>query len=246
MADVNIRYQLDLLLRLLDATTGTEIQERDVRFQQKGQAVHMISKGGGIYLCINRKRENFFLQVNIYGYEEKTILINFALLDESIPLMDIYMIPKETISGIAVLTFQGMLQGISEIQAVSYGSSHVFIQEYDERKKIVSLFNPHKLELEHTDYGIIHGEQEDYENIQIEKHISSIAIKITEGLKEEFQVNSPIERVIFGSVDLDGNYLLRVRDEGSKLLYLVKYKVNGEFRCQKIDFHNLEQVQLAM
>ena len=63
-------------------------------------------------------------------------------------------------------------------------------------------------------------------------------------LQEEFAVNAPICRRLFGRVSGDGSFLLRVRDDGKRQTYLVKYVVNGETRYKSVDFHNLEGVTL--
>lgn len=244
MADAVINHRLDLMIRFIDTTTGTAISERTVKLKKNGQDMHMISKGGGIYICINQERENFLLHINIYGYEEKTILIDYSLLDAQMPIRDIYMIPKENNPRTTVLSLNGIRKGISDIQAVNISSSNVFIQEYDERKRIISLFNPHKLKMQHVFYGIVHNEKEDYEIIQLDKRISYTSVKINPGLQKPFQMNDPVERIIFGSVTENGEYLLRVQDNSNNLIYLVKYTIDGVSKCMKVDFHNLKEVNL--
>lgn len=244
MADAVINHRLDLAIRLIDTTTGTAISERNVQFQRDGQVMYMVFKGGGTYICINETRDNFSLQITIYGYEESIVAIDYSKLDEHMPLKDVYMIPKENNPGTTVLSLQGVRKGISDIQGVNVSSTFVFLQEYDERKRILSLFNPHHIDMDHVYYGVVHGEKEDYENIQVVKMKSDSSIKINPGLQEEFKMNDPVQRVIFGTTREDGSYLLRVPDNAQQAIYLVKYTVDGMSHYKKVDFRNQKEVQL--
>ena len=48
-------------------------------------------------------------------------------------------------------------------------------------------------------------------------------------------------RIIFGRVSEDGEYVLKVRDSGGNLTYLVRYEVGDEVRFQEIDFNSEEK-----
>ncbi|MDD2973425.1 MAG: hypothetical protein PHE02_15000 [Lachnospiraceae bacterium] len=244
MADAVINHRLDLALRFIDTTTGTTISEANMRLQKNGHEIHMITKGGGIYLCINVERDNFSLNINIYGYEEKEVFIDYSVLDQQMPLKDIYLIPRENNPRATILSISGIRKGISDIQAVNARSAFVFLQEYDERKRILSLFNPHHVDLDHVYYGVVHDEKEDYEAIQVSKLISDSSIKVKEGLQEPFQMNAPVQRIVFGSTKPDGSYLLRVQEDAMQVIYLLRYTVDGAVHFKKVDFHDLKDVKL--
>jgi hypothetical protein len=49
-------------------------------------------------------------------------------------------------------------------------------------------------------------------------------------------------RVIFGSVSEDGEYLIRVRDSGEGLRYMLRYEVGDEVRFMETDFKGEEKL----
>ena len=48
-------------------------------------------------------------------------------------------------------------------------------------------------------------------------------------------------RVVFGSVREDGEYMLKVRDSGQSLRYLVRYELEDEVRFSEVDFKALKE-----
>ena len=48
-----IRFRLDLLVRLIDTTTGGSVEERNVRFFRDGKVVRPATRGGGNYVFLN-------------------------------------------------------------------------------------------------------------------------------------------------------------------------------------------------
>ena len=92
--------------------------------------------------------------------------------------------------------------------------------------------------MENVHYGLISGDRTYYEHFMVTNEVPPDMVKLKEPLTETFPVNSQISRVIFGNVSPDGSYLLRVRDNAEQLIYLVRYRVNGEIRFQTVDFHH--------
>lgn len=96
----------------------------------------------------------------------------------------------------------------------------------------------------HSYYGLLHSEKTSYETFEIMEQIESNKVILRAPLSEEFAANDPICRRIFGQVDETGRYLLRIRDDGKKQVYLVRYVVDGEVRYQSVDFHEAKEVTL--
>ena len=65
-----IKARLDLLVSLVDTTTGATVNERNVSFLRDGQPVRPEYRGNGTYVFINTGREDFLMQIKVYGYEE--------------------------------------------------------------------------------------------------------------------------------------------------------------------------------
>ena len=240
-----IHHSLDLLLRLIDTTTGYEAEERDVHFYEDEKEIFPMRRGTGCYVFINYERKDQRIRVRAYGYESTTVDINYENMDSVVPVKEVFLIPSENLSkGEPVISFAGRLPKISEIEAVSLEPSGCTISSYDERKRIIKMFKTKQTAMENLYYGLVNTEKNSYEKFIVEKEISDNSIKIREALKEEFSINSPIARIIFGSVTEDGAYLLRVRDNRKELKYIIRYVVGGKENFQEIDFRNPEKTTL--
>lgn len=241
-----ITYRLDLAVQLLDTTTGRVIEEHNVRFQRDGHPIRPLPRGGGTYIFTNSGRMDFTMQVAVSGYETKTVEIVYERLDNRVPIQAVFLIPSEnTAKGETIMSFSGHLSGLEEIEAISLGYAPCTIQEFDERKRIMKVFQKGKgAFLEDVFYGLLSKSGESYERVEIIKETANGTYKVRETLKEPFSINSPLSRIVFGKVDSKGEYLLRVRDMSEDLRYLVRYMVDGEERFQVVDFRQLEGVRL--
>lgn len=241
LKDGVIRTTLDLLIRLQDTTTGLSVEETSVKFLMNGQEFRPTSRGFGNYILINYGRENGLMQVMGYGYEPFTTYVDYDKLDERLPTVDVFLIPSESTSGShKLLSLQGNLKGLSSLECIHPGRPLSGIREFDPKKRIMTIYAPNRrMNMVHSYYGLLHSERKDYEVIEITEQIDNNKVIVKEPLQEEFAVNDPICRRIFGSVDEEGNYLMRVRDDGKKQVYLVRYVINGEVGYTSVDFHEI-------
>ena len=245
MKESIIRYRLDLLIRLIDTTTGAEVEERRVRFWKDGQPIQSIPRGGGNYVFLNCGRDDYELEIEVYGFERCKVSVSYEYLDSQLPIKEVFLMPSENTGvGQRVITFSGVLPGLEEVQAVHLGEARCCISEFDEKKCIMKLFKTHRSAMTDIHYGLIHMDSQDYEPFIVEKEMSDFAIKISQPLQQSFSVNSLIARVVFGSATSEGKYCIRVRDNSTNLFYLVRYVVKGDVRFKTIDFHHLEEVKL--
>lgn len=234
-----IRYRLDLLVRLIDTTTGGSVEEKNVRFFRDGKAVRPVARGGGNYVFLNCGREDFELEVRVYGYDPFRMPVRYETLEDAMPVIEAFLIPSEnTHPGYPVLGLSGRLPGIRFIQAVNVNATCCCISEFDERRRIMKLFGMHRSGMDGIHYGLIHPDRQDYEPFAVQKQIGNDSVKIDRPLKEPFSVNAPISRIIFGNVAAEGDYCIRVRDDRERLLHLVRYVVEDEVRFQMVDFHH--------
>ncbi len=239
-----IRCRLDLLVRLIDTTTGAVVEERNVRFLRDKEQIRPIPRGSGNYVFLNSGREDFTLTVNARGYDICRKAVSYESLDRQMPIMEVFLIPSENTTGQPVLTFSGRLSGMESIQAVSLGASRCCISEFDERRRIMKLFKTHRSGMDDIYYGLIHLKEGSFEPFEVVKEITADSVKVKEPLKEPFSVNSPIARIIFGRVTEEGDYVLRVRDDMERLVYMVRYVQEGSEKFKILDFRHLEEVTL--
>ncbi len=241
-----IRTRLDLLLTLKDATTGLPVQERDVRFRRNDEVVFAHSRGEGSFVFINVGRENGLMQIDAYGFEPKNLKVDYETIDPVLPNIDVFLIPSEnTRRGESILTLSGQLSGLEAVEAIHPGRPVTSIREFDKKKRIMTVFQPNRrVNLTEIYYGLYNVEKGTFEDLEVRDELPGKKVRLKKTLEEEFTLNSPICRIVFGQVEEDGTFILRVRDDGKNLKYLVKYIVDGETRYKEIDFHELEGVTL--
>ena len=219
-----IHHRLDLVIQLVDTTTGVAVEEPDVRFFIEGRQCWPIPRGGGNFVFINTGRRDSTLTMKVYGYETAVVDVQYEQLDNVMPLKQVFLIPSEKLAkGERLCSLTGTLQGLEEIEAVSLSQSNLCYSEFNEKKCLLKLF-------------LARG--------RLSMEVPPNMVKLKEPLTETFTVNSPIARVVFGDVSPDGSYLLRVRDDAQMVRYLVRYRVNGEYRFQTVDFHQCADNEL--
>ena len=241
-----IRSTLDLLIRLQDTTTGLSVEERGVKFIFNGEEIRPTSRGFGNFILINFGRESGLMQVFGYGYEPFTTYVDYDKLDERLPIVDVFLIPSENeTSGQEMLSLSGTLKGLSSLECIHPGRPVSGIREFDPKKRIMTIYAPNRrMNMIHSYYGLLHSGKTSYETFEIMEQIEGNKVIVRAPLSEEYAVNDPICRRIFGQVDETGRYLLRVRDDGKKQVYLVRYVVDGEVRYKSVDFHEAKEVTL--
>lgn len=241
-----IHHRLDLVIQLVDTTTGAAVEEQDVRFFIEGKQCWPIPRGGGNFVFINTGRGDNTLTLKVYGYEDAVIDVQYEKLDKVVPLKQVFLIPSEKLAkGERLCSLTGTLQGLEKIEAVSLSQSNLCYSEFNEKKCMLKLFLARgRLSMENVHYGLISEDRAHYEHFEVVEEVPPNMVKLKEPLKETFTVNSPIARVVFGNVSPDGSYLLRVRDDALVVEYLVRYRVNGEDRFQVVDFHQCMENEL--
>ncbi len=240
-----IRHSLDLVVRLVDTTTGLVVEEGNVRFWKNAEAAQPIPRGNGNYVFLNRGREDCTLEIQVRGYERCRIDVRYEELDKLIPIQDAFLIPSEELSGgQPVLSLTGRLSGLKSIQAVYSGLPVCTASGFDERKRIMTLIQDFPPGAEGVPYGLIHSEGKSYEPFVVSERISRRTVRLAQTFAEPVTANSPISRIVFGQVDEEGNYCLRVRDDSDRLHYLIRYVTDGGIGFLEADFHDLTQVKL--
>ncbi len=233
-----IHWKLDLLVRLIDTTTGMAVEESDAGFLKDGRQVYPVSRGSGNFVFENCGREDCRLEITVYGYEPCTLIIRYEELDERMPIAEAYLIPLENaVRGGPVVTLSGQLPGLDQIQAASLGLPRCRVSEYNARKRTLKLIKTNSAGMYEKYYGLIHSDGRTFEPMCVEKELSENELSLSRPLTEPCSQKDPIVRIVFGSVSPDGHYTLRVRDDSDQLFYLIRYVVNGETRFKTVDMH---------
>ena len=72
-----IRCKLDLLVRLIDTTTGAEIEERNVQFFRDHKPVQPVPRGNGNYVFLNCGREDGSLDIKVWGFDPCQVSVEY-------------------------------------------------------------------------------------------------------------------------------------------------------------------------
>jgi hypothetical protein len=62
-------------------------------------------------------------------------------------------------------------------------------------------------------------------------------VLVEEPLRKEHKLNDKIFRIIYGSVDPKGKFVLKVRDDSNSLPHLIHFAKDGKEYFREIDFH---------
>ena len=235
-----IKAKLDLLVRLVDTTTGATVDERNVLFMRDESQVRPDDRGSGTYVFINTGREDFLMRIKVSGYEEYVTRVRYEELDPNIPECIAFLIPSEKAKrGEGFFSLSGNLPFLEALEAVNLSRIACTANEYNKKKLLLNVFSSAGawVTLENRDYGLLQPDKQSYEKIEVLGNEGPQYIRLKSPLEKEFTSNLPIMRIIFGNVNENGDYLLRVRDDGGDQTYLIRFVVNGEVKFQVVDFY---------
>jgi hypothetical protein len=246
MKPVLIQYHLDLLINLVDTTTGSLIEQRNVRLYHGDELLKAINKGTGTYILYNTGRKDFVLKACVQGYEEQVTGIEYKSLDERQPFLTLYLIPSRShADALSMCTLEGNLPGIVELEAVALGAQICEYKEFDARKKILTVINPHKRSLEAVHYAIVNQKEMTYEHVTVVRNITVNTLKLDRIPKIQNGADITVNRIIFGSTDPQGRYLFKARNDSSQLKYLIRYLVKDSERFKCVDFNQPDTMMLT-
>jgi len=236
--EIEIRHRLDLVVRLLDATTGKSVNERDVNFFEGDKRIPIVIKSDGMIIILNTDRVNTVLSVKVRGYETASIIVEYGESKQTFQERDLYLIPEGNgYQRDSFLTICGEMEGIELIDAISVDVKDRTILSFDTRKNILQYLGS---ELMEKDYGIFHKEEMTFESFRIRRRVNETAVLIEKPLSEPYSIKDAIVRIVKGMVYPGGRYLLRVRNDGTKVVYIVRYIKDGTTYFKEIDFHKCE------
>lgn len=243
MAEAKIIFKLDLILHLVDTTTGLSVSHTQVTFHTHGMPVKFIKKEDGYYILLNYGRKDMQLEIAAEGYETTMIDVVYEHLQDNYPEIDISLIPlPDKYNHINLVTLEGVLEDIESIDAVPLNEYVAKVSDYSERKQVLKLFAAKSME--EKEYAIVHEEQMEFEEFCIKTNIDKFTLKIQNPLQIVCKPDNKITRIVRGQVDKQGNYLLRVLEDAYGTEYLVRYVVKGTTKYKRICMSNLEEMLL--
>lgn len=92
--EASISYSVDLIIRLIDTTTGYPVTERQVIFSENGIPVAFLAKEDGVYVGMNMGKTDRELRVQVKGYLECDFSVIYADMVGRYPEVLVYLIPE--------------------------------------------------------------------------------------------------------------------------------------------------------
>lgn len=244
MAEISISYKLDLVIQLLDTTTGQTVGERQVLFYRDGQLLPMHLTSDGLYILMNHGRHDMKLLAKVKGYEPAEIFVCYDTLDSRYPIVEVPLIPIIRPYGYTDLCeLSGTMEGIEELAAVSFNNVLAKVCAYNAKKNTLRLFSSSRLD--EGAYAVLHEENMEYEEFRIIKKAErGLLLYLGEPMQSECIPEEGVARIVRGKVDVNGRYLLRVRKDGEGTRYLIRIKVNGDIQYKVHSFDEEERSTL--
>lgn len=243
MAVLSITHSLSLALRLLDTTTGLSVPFSDITLPDS--RVRPREADTGTLLFIDLPREDFTLRLCSRRYEDCEIAVRYAELDEKLPMLDVPLVPRSGLyGGEPLLTVEGVCPGLTELCAARPGDTSCLYREFEPRKRLLTVFNPHLLILDRPRYALVDVENGRCEPVRILKRVDDATLKLDHAITGTYGNYSPLTAVVEGLVRPDGSYTIRFRDDGSDAKWLLRCVVNGEERFKTADIRSADPIVL--
>lgn len=238
-----IRARLALAIRLIDTTTGREVTDTEIRFVRDGVVQKPMNKGSGIWVFTGEEREDFSLLIEPRGYDPYELEVSYETLDPKLPICDVFLMPSEKnrIGG-EVISIKGTLSGLKSIEAVRTDRPLCLFHEVTEKRGVISLsLMPKtpggKVVLENMRYALMTEDGTRYEVFDITGTQTPTQFIISDHLTDEHKVNDKVGRIIYGRAGPGGEYLLKARDDGSTLPYIIRFTTDKGEYFRTIDLH---------
>lgn len=236
-----ILHRLDLLVRVMETVTGNPMVEASLRFYKNGEEMKPLPKGNGIYILMNIGREDFYLSITANGFVEKKILVRFEELDESLPALEICLIPNEQYRTRAPChIFKGSIPGLVSVDAVKLSGSLCQIKDYKPHEKILNIFNPHRIQLTQMYYGLLDLYEQTYQPFIVKKRISDTSFYIDREIPEGFASHDPIARMLFAHVAPNGSFRFMALKDSADARFLLRFQTRRETMFRVMDFNTLD------
>ena len=238
-------HSLSLALRVVDTATGYNIPGRDLTVSIDGKKVWLQEKDDGVLTFQDLEPRAFHLEVSAPYYEKEEREVDLDQMDQRLPLLELELIPGKNFPEWAELQeLEGVLPGIQELTAVPAGENSCLIQEFDPRRRVMKMFNPHRLALERISYALVDPEENRYEIFRILKRIDDFTLKIDRVLEMPIRNSFPISPVVTGRCGPQGRYRLCTRREMGGARWLLRWVVEDQVFFRLVDFRETPHPRL--
>lgn len=220
-------HRLALVIRLVDTTIGCPVTERQVRFTQDGRQQAFFPRGAGTYVCLDRGREDGELTIAVRGYLETTVDIRYGEMTGEYPEVYVELMPEKPKNGYHdFVDITGNMPGITSVAAVCLADPYAKALSYHAEKRQIRLMAAGRLD--EKAYALVHEQTESFEEFHVASVKDRLLLRLSHPLATEVKAEEQITRIVRGRTERNGDYLLRLREKGQGIVYLVRYVVKGK------------------
>lgn len=243
--DIQIRYQLSLAFRLLDTTSRRVLTGSEVKLLRNGEPIPSVQRPGGYFILVNYPREDFILGIRAKGFEPVDFPVRYGELGQKLPELTIHLIPeKASFDPLSGVSIEGVLPGIRSLAAAKPDGGSCFIRGFDPKKKLLTVFNPNSLSFGRVYYALVDPENDSFEPFSIVEERSRELYLIDRALPKDFRPSFPISPIVFGRAGAEGDYCLRLRDEGGSPRWILRWETDEGAFCRAVDIRRPETFRL--
>lgn len=242
--EAEIQYRATMVLQLLDAYTGRIINTPNVKVKLEDKFIPIVVKSDGFAVILNVDDPYLDVTVYVVGYEPMEVRLEQTVRWDR-PML-LHMIPEIKLGGFQThLTLEGVMPGITELSAVYLSGYILRFKSYTPRTQKMAVFNRHNKPLSRIRHGLLSMDESSFIPFSAypQKDVEEILVEDFQG-EELPPINAPIGPLIVGMTSPDGRYLLRVSDDSSHPVYLVRFVVDGTNYFQRLDFYSQEKIIL--
>ena len=102
---------------------------------------------------------------------------------------------------------------------------------------LLSLTAGGGVSLDTIQYALLSEEGEYYDTFKVLEQDTTTTVLVEQALRSEHKLNDRIFRINYGKVDPEGTFVLKARDDGKDLPYLIRFGRGGKEYFRKIDLH---------
>ncbi len=248
MNEGTIHLSASLIAILMNSTTGYKVDCPQTTFYgtYDGVKVQMryIYKGDGIFVFKDVEQKDFILQFEVAGYIPVKMKICFDKIPSDMPVVQVFMVPSEASRfRDALIGIKGNIKGLTQVSGFNVDDCIAHALRFDAKRNSLLIFEDgHRLNIDGVPFGIMNVEKEEFEHFFVKSVPKNNSVILIDPLEKEVVRNSPIARLTFGYVDLEGNYYFKIFNRPSiEQVYLLEFVIDGKRQYRKVDFHKVEE-----
>ncbi len=240
-----IRHRAGLIVRLIDTATGQEISQVGTRFWRDNIPISPVRQAEGKFVFLDFPAQDCTFSVKAERFLRQDVSLSRQFLHKQMPLVEVHLVPDESYASCRSCdTIQGTESGIEQIDAVRLTDTACLIQNFDDKRSIITLFNPHHLTLDRTYYAVVNPDVCRYEPIEITEQCNGQKFRIAAPLRQSFGNYFPVARRVQGTAQPSGRYEMRLPNNASDRKWLVRWRKDGKDYFQTVDFALPDTIKL--